>query len=42
MRMADWAKRLLGASSIVGAQLSIAAGVAMAEQRESVRLPRML
>lgn len=34
MHLADKAKRFLGASSIVGSQLSIAAGVAMAEQRE--------
>jgi TPP-dependent pyruvate/acetoin dehydrogenase alpha subunit len=37
MHLADQAKRLLGASSIVGSQLSIAAGVAMAEQREGKR-----
>jgi TPP-dependent pyruvate/acetoin dehydrogenase alpha subunit len=33
MHLAERTKRFLGASSIVGSQLSIAAGVAMAEQR---------
>lgn len=37
MHLADRTKKLLGASSIVGSQLSIAAGVAMVEQRAGQR-----